>query len=122
VKKALLFTVALMALTAGAAVAFDWNPVHWVTGGAESALKTLGGLLFTAFVAWLGKGKWDSVQLKRAVYEIKGSVDLYRKASGQASPGGTKVTVQEAGEVAGKALTGVLSALRGINPAWIPHI
>lgn len=108
-------------LVAGSAWALSWNPVDWVKVGAEKGAVAVASMLFTALVAWLGKGRWDAMQLKRAVVEIKLAVDEVRKASDANSPGGNKVTVGEAGKVAEHSLTAILCTLRGINPAWIPH-
>lgn len=108
-------------LIAGSAWGVSWNPVDWVKMGAEKGAVAVASMLFTALVAWLGKGRWDAMQLKRAVAEIKLAVDEVRKANDENSPGGNKVTVGEAGKVAEHSLTAILCTLRGINPAWIPH-
>jgi hypothetical protein len=122
-KKAMIFLGVILALVAFAApaLALSWNPLDWVKTAAESGAKGLAGIAFGALIAWLGKGKWDQVQLKRAVAEIKSAVDSVRMANDANSPGGNKVTVGEMVPIAEKSLSAILFTLRGINPKWIPH-
>ena len=88
---------------------------------AAGGIKGLASLAFGALIAWLGKGKWDQAQLKRALSEIKSAVDSVRMSNDANSPGGNKVTIGEMVPVAEKSLSAILCTLRGINPKWIPH-
>ncbi len=119
----MIFLVVVIGIVALATpvLAMSWNPVDWVREAASSGVKGVAGLVFGALIAWLGKGKWDQVQLKRAVAEIKSAVDSVRMANDANSPGGNKVTVGEMVPIAEKSFSAILSTLRGINPKWIPH-
>lgn len=114
--------VALMVAGATLAGAVDLNPLHWIGAGVGGVVNAALSAAFVALVAWLGKGKWDAVQLKKAVAGIKAEVDQFRVATGQASPGGTKIVAEEWGGLAGATITNVLTVLRGLNPSWMPHI
>lgn len=107
--------LALMFGVVSAAFAFDWNPVHLLTGGAG-----VYGLVVLA-VGYAFKLKLDAVKLKAAVGDIKLAVDTVRKATGANSPGGSRVVIGEAQAIAADALTAILSSLRALPPAWIPH-
>ena len=122
-RRLVVFSVFLLVLMSVASTVFawSWNPLDWVKTAAESGVKSVLGAAFGALILWLGKGKWDSIQLKRAVAEIKGAVDEVRKANDVNSPGGNKVTIGEATKVAERSLSAILYTLRGINPKWLPH-
>jgi len=83
VRKVIVANVVIIGalLIAGSAWGVSWNPVDWVKMGAEKGAVAVASMLFTALVAWLGKGRWDAMQLKRAVAEIKLAVDEVRKAN-----------------------------------------
>jgi hypothetical protein len=115
---------ALAVLFAVPAFAFEWgklNPVEWFKGGVWAITSKILWAAFGVLVAWLGKGKWNEIQLKKAVVNIKLAVDEARKANDANSPGGEKVVLGEYVTIGEKALSAVLATLRGINPAWIPH-
>lgn len=118
--KKLLLVGVLMIVTVSLAYA-SLNPVEWVRNGVGSVLEGGAWGVFGLLIAWLGKGKWDAIQLKRAVADIKLAVDEVRRANDANSPGGDKVTVGEMTGIAEKSLTSILSVLRGVNQKWIPH-
>lgn len=118
-KKLLLISVLLLVCVNVAYASF--NPLDWVKNGIGSVLEGGAWGLFGLVIMWLGKGKWDAIQLKRAMTDIKLAVDEVRKANDANSPGGDKVTVGEMTGIAEKSLTSILSVLRGMNPKWIPH-
>ena len=97
-----------------------YNPLSW--GGDIGKLISDGGWGIAAIaVGWLIKRTIDSFTLKSAIISIKDAVDSVRMANDANSPGGAKVTVGEAVGIAEKSLTSILSVLRTLNPAWLPH-
>ena len=113
--KVLYIMAAIMAATVSMAFAIDWNPVHLITNGAG-----IYGIVVLV-VGYAFKLKLDALKLKAAVSDIKLTLDDVRKAVDGNSPGGKRVVIGEAQIIAADALTAILSSLRALPPAWIPH-
>ena len=102
------------------ALAAWYNPLSW--GSSLSSFFSDGGWSIVAIaLGWLVKRTVDSYKLKAAMVSIKDAVDSVRMANDNNSPGGSKVTIGEAVGIAEKSFTSILSTLRLVNPAWLPH-